>query len=299
MRTASAVALLAAALALAGCGGNEEATPTAEPSPTSTYTAPVVPPPVIADYLPNLSASLFFPEGATDGPTNASTHVPLVVMVPGGGWLTADPTGLDGLARHLSGAGIAAMPVRIRGARDGVTYPVPVEDILCAAAYGVATATDRGLDVGPVVLLGHSSGAHLSSLAVLATDAYTDGVAETCPWAPVTPDALIGLSGPYDVTMLAEVAELLFKSLPDEDPATWEAGNPLNLAGLRPDVPVLLVHGAADEVVPQVFTANFAAALEAGGHDVTVEVLDGLNHGDVLLPQNSGDIIADWVEALP
>lgn len=296
MRTASAVALLAAAtITLAGCAGTEEATPTAEPSPTSTYTAPVVPPPIVPDYLPNLGGSLFLPEGANEAPT----QVPLVVMIPGGGWLTADPTGLDGLARHLSGAGIAAMPVRIRAARDGVTYPVPVEDILCAVAYGVATASDRGVDVGTVVLLGHSSGAHLSSLAVLATDAYTAGVAETCPWAPVTPDALIGLSGPYDVTMLAEVAELLFKSLPDEDPATWEGGNPLNRAGLRPDVPVLLVHGAVDEVVPQVFTDDFAAALAAGGHDVTVKILDGLNHGDVLLPQNSGDIIADWVEALP
>lgn len=273
----------ALALALAACAGDDDG---AAPSPP--YTGPVVPDPLVADYLPDLTASLHLPEGATDAA--------LVVMVPGGSWLTADPSGLEGLARHLAAAGIAALPVEIRAARDGVVHPVPVQDVLCAAAYGVATATDRGLDAGPVVVLGHSSGAHLAALAALAPGEWGRG---DCPYEPVAPDALVGLAGPYDIAGVPDIAEPLLGVGLDEDPDLWAAANPLTWAAARPEVPVLLLHGESDEMVPLGFTEDFATALRDGGHDVTVEVLDGVDHAGAYAPQVSGDIVAEWVEALP
>ncbi len=215
-------------------------------------------------------------------------------MIPGGSWYTADPTSLDGLARHLAANGIAAMPAKIRAGANGILHPVPVQDILCATAYGVAAAEEQGLAVEEVVLLGHSSGAHLASLAVLTPEAWADG-ADDCPWEPVTPDALIGLAGPYDISLIPDVAALLLGSRPQDDPAAWEAANPLRLAGARPEVPVLLLHGTFDQVVPELFTEGFAAALEAGGHDVTVEILDEVTHSGVLDPGVSGEIITAWV----
>ena len=53
------------------------------------------------------------------------------------------------------------------------------------------------------------------------------------------------------------------------------------LAAQRPDVPVLLLHGDADEVVPTPFSTDFAAALSAGGHPVTLSILPGEDHGEV------------------
>ena len=50
----------------------------------------------------------------------------------------------------------------------------------------------------------------------------------------------------------------------DADDATWDAANPVLLADQRPDVPVLLLHGDADELVPTQFSTDFAAALQAG-----------------------------------
>ena len=46
-------------------------------------------------------------------------------------------------------------------------------------------------------------------------------------------------------------------------------------------MPVLLLHGDADELVPAQFSSDFAAALQAGGHHVTLSILPGVNHGEV------------------
>ena len=84
--------------------------------------------------------------GRLPAPARAqSTSAPVVVMIPGGGWRGADPTGLEPLAAALAAQGVVAMPVAIRAAGDGVVYPAPVEDVLCALADGAATAPAAGI----------------------------------------------------------------------------------------------------------------------------------------------------------
>lgn len=277
----SAVLLLLAA-ALSGCG-SDPATPRSAPTaPTTTGTAE----PVTVSYAPGLTEDLYLPD---DG-----GHVPLVVMVPGGGWTTADPSGFAGLAASLAEAGVIAAPTHIRAAEDGVTYPVPVEDILCAVATATAEASDRGFTPDPVAVLGHSSGAHLASLAVLAVDDYSP----RCQDPVVEPDALVGLAGPYDISKIAQYSTALFGVGPDEDPAAWEAANPVHRADLRPGVPVLLLHGDADQTVPVSFTTDFAEALEGAEHPTSVSILPGEDHFTIFAPAVSGDAIAQWVSSL-
>lgn len=59
------------------------------------------------------------------------------------------------------------------------------------------------------------------------------------------------------------------------DPQDWMPGKPGARADLRPEVPVLLLHGTADPVVPVSFTEQFAAALDGGGHELTTQYLEG------------------------
>lgn len=243
--------------------------------------------PVTHEYLPGLEAHTHLPVDVDSAP--------VVVMVPGGGWVSADPTGLAGLADALAGSGIVAVRVRIRAGEDGVTYPVPVQDVLCALADGAATARAEGIEPTSLVLLGHSSGAHLSAVATLAPDS----VEPECGDPLVAADALVGLAGPYDIRDFAGSVEVLFGTTPEEDPATWDAADPLLLAARRPEVPVLLLHGEADGVVPVQATRAFASALEAGGHDTTVEVLPGVDHQDVYTADVAGPRVTDWVQALP
>jgi predicted esterase len=85
---------------------------------------------------------------------------------------------------------------------------------------------------------------------------------------------------------------------PEADPALWESGNPVLRAGQRPEVPVLLIHGDADDLVPTSFTTEFAQALEQGGHFVTVEIVTGADHHEIYSAGASGALIADWTEEL-
>lgn len=275
-RVGSAAALILTSAALsAACGGSSGPDQPAAPPPDATVA-----------YSPDLSADLYLP--ARTG------RAPVVVLVPGGSWQTADPTGLAGLAAELSTRGVVAATAHIRAASDDVTYPVPVEDVLCAVAGVVTEARSAGFKPGRVVVLGHSSGAHLAALAVLAVDDYDP----TCDAAVVEPDALIGLSGPYDVSRMPDVASALLGSDPDDDAATWQAANPVERAGLRPEVPVLLMHGEDDDVLPVDFTQQFADALEAAGHPTTVRLVPGVDHLGIFAADVAADPIVTWLQQL-
>jgi alpha-beta hydrolase superfamily lysophospholipase len=66
----------------------------------------------------------------------------------------------------------------------GIAPKMPVADIVCAVDFATDRAARAGIRVGPVVILGHSSGAHLAALAALAT-AHFRGA---CPYAPARID---------------------------------------------------------------------------------------------------------------
>ena len=67
---------------------------------------------------------------------------------------------------------------------------------------GRAGGTPARARPDPVAVLGHSSGAHLAALAVLAAP-----VLSRPSRAPLGhPDALVGISGPYDISQIPEMA---------------------------------------------------------------------------------------------
>jgi acetyl esterase/lipase len=275
---AAALLLIAAA---AACGGG-----TTPASPAATGASTSARPSMSVEYSPGLTEDIYMPQH--------KGRVPLVVMVPGGGWTTADPAGLAGLAASLATAGIAAAPTHIRAAVDGVRYPVPVDDVLCAVAAAVSETRSHGFTPDPVAVLGHSSGAHLAALAVLAVEDYSP----TCTSPMVKPNALIGLSGPYDISQVPDLATALLGTAPSGDPARWRAANPVDRANLRPDVPVLLMHGEADDMVSVGYTTHFAQALKDAGHPTTVQIVPGADHQSIYTAAVSSEPVAQWLLTL-
>lgn len=213
-RAVVALALLPALLA--ACASSTDDADSGTATPSHEYSGG----PVSHEYRPGLPAFPHVPQGVTSAP--------VVVMIPGGGWQTADPDGLEPLAAALASRGVVAMPVVIRAGADGAVYPAPVEDVVCALADGVATAREAGIRPTRIVLLGHSSGAHLSALATLDARDHTP----SCEDPVVAPDALVGLAGPYDIRNFSDAAENLFAD--DATETTWDAANPMLLAGQRP-----------------------------------------------------------------
>jgi acetyl esterase/lipase len=233
------------------------------------------------DYRPGVAADVYLPDKANPTAT--------VVLVPGGGWQSADRTGLAPLAETLARAGFAVVNTTYRAADSGAVFPVPVQDIKCAIGFAADRVESAGRTPGPLVVVGHSSGAHLAALAALSPEPQEQG----CPYKQTPVDGLVGLSGPYDISALVAVAAPLFGDGPLD---RWRRGNPLTWASERPEVPVLLVHGGSDELVPVSFTQNFASALQTGGHEVQVKIVPGAGHGDVYRAKIAAPLILTWIQ---
>lgn len=296
---AARLILVSAALALTGCGGGAQGdyVPEVESTVTTSTTANTTAPSTTTvaagttETSPHLESErvvdTFWPP--TPAPSGG-IGPPLIVLVPGGGWATADPTGLIPLAATLAEEGALVATVTHRAAEQGVHFPGQPEDVACAVADAAAVARAAGFQPGEIVVFGHSSGAHLASLVALLPDEFSAG----CEIPPIAPDRFVGFSGPYDVVRAQGFATDLFgPSMPD--PATWSPGNPMDHAGNRPDVPVLLVHGGSDTTVPVQFTEWFADALEAGGHEITALYPEAADHHSIYSAEVAAPIIAGWL----
>ena len=214
---------------------------------------------------------------------------PLVVLVPGGGWESADPAGLIPLVEALRASGVRAEAITYRAAGDDAYFPTPAEDIACAVAELAAAVPGA-----EVVLVGHSSGAHLAALVALRPDTF----GSDCAAPMVAPMWFVGLAGPYDVGRAQGPAAPLFGAEPP-DAAGWAEANPMEFVDRRPGLPVLLIHGAADATVPLFFTEQFAAALADAGHPVAEVYPDGVDHHAVYSAEVAAPIIIDWLGIAP
>jgi acetyl esterase/lipase len=131
-------------------------------------------------YLPGVAADVHLP------PSRAG-RTAVVVLIPGGGWRTADRRGFGPFAETLASHGMVAMNATYRAADSGARFPVPVGDVVCAVDFAADRARRAGFSPGPVIVLGHSSGSHLAALAALAGAHFrTD-----CPYPPVRVDGLL------------------------------------------------------------------------------------------------------------
>jgi acetyl esterase/lipase len=100
-----------------------------------------------------------------------TTDFPVVFLVHGGGWARGNQSRLGYLARTLAreGLGVVAITHRLTdGTPQQVRHPGHIEDVARAFAWTYNHMADYGGNIGKIVLMGHSSGAHLISL--LATD---------------------------------------------------------------------------------------------------------------------------------
>jgi acetyl esterase/lipase len=275
-------AVLLGALALAACTDTTSGTTAADTAGATALPEHLT---TTEEYLPGLAADVYQPPGRSTAP--------LVVVVPGGGWESADRSGLGPLADALADAGLMAVTITYRTGTDEARFPVPVQDIACAVSFASTLAMEQEINARPLVLIGHSAGAHLAAVVALAP-ALVRG---DCPYPAASPDALIGLAGPYDLPAFGNVAWPLLGVTEEEDPDRWEEASALTYAAAKPELPVLLAHGDADELVPLEFSIEFADALEATGHTVRMEILPGAHHAD-LYDSQIASLIVQWIDSL-
>jgi|GEM_PF-770334 len=249
--------------------------------------AGICPAPVIDDTVEAGVVQMYLPASPS---TSDSQGPPLIVLIPGGGWETADPTGLISLAESLADKGAIVATTTYRASSNGVFFPETVQDVACTIAEAAVASVDAGFEYGKVVVVGHSAGAHLAGLVTLRPGEFVS----TCTVPAVAIDRFVGLAGPYDVTEAQDAAASLFGPQ-NPNPADWSPGNPIVHAANEPHVDILLVHGTADQTVPIQFTESFAAALENGSHNVTTSYPESVDHNSLYSSEVASPLIADWL----
>ena len=208
---------------------------------------------------PDQVANLHLPEGG--GP------FPCVMLIHGGFWRNGwDRTLMTPLAHDLARAGGRCVERRVPAGRTGRRRLAgdAARCRRCARPSGRRSE----IDTKRVVTVGHSAGGHLALW--LAAGGRLDG---TTP--KVDPCAAVGQAAVCDLVAgsrngLSDGAvDGLLGGSPDEVPERYAVASP---AGLVFDVPVVLVHGVDDTIVP---LSQSEALLEAAAGGVELVRVPG------------------------
>lgn len=175
---------------------------------------------------------------------DTATPASLVVYIHGGGWRFGDrrypPEALrpNQLFDAMLESVLAVATVDYRHALEA-RFPAQLHDVKPGARYLRTYANELGIDVSRIGVMGESAGGHLAALVGLTADrADLDGNLDEQSMADASPITHVTSSAP----------------------------------------PFLLVHGAADWLVPYEQSEALAAALRSAGARADLVPVDGAEH---------------------
>lgn len=246
--------------------------------PTEVLTRTAEPPDAVVRYADHDCGliDVFLPHRSSATGRPAEPHR-LVVALHGGFWREEwDRTHLRPMANALVDRGLAvALPEYRRGP---AAWPRTREDVTAAleALPGLVEAVAPGLadTASPYVLTGHSAGGHLALWG--GPRAGPERVRRIVALAPVADLTAAARTGMGD----AAAVEFMGGS-PDELPDAYVEADPIRLLPGR--VPVVIVQGADDTVVPVGANRSVASALVEAG-SVTYVELAGVEHFGLIDP---------------
>lgn len=221
-------------------------------------------------------------------PAGPGPH-PVVVLVHGGCWQAEyDLKHVTPVAAALTRAGVATWTVEYRRLGDeGGGWPGTFLDVARATDHVRELAARFPLDTTRVVTAGHSAGGHLALWL-----AARPGLPEESPVSTPSPLRVRGVVALAPITDLraygagtgscnASVTPLL-GGTPAQVEQRYALASPVERLPLG--VPLRLVHGAADPIVPVAGARAFETRARAAGDDVRLEVVEGAGHFDVIAP---------------
>lgn len=214
-----------------------------------------------------LALDLYVPESAQ--------KPPLVVWVHGGAWRAGSRAKPPAL--YLVDRGFAVASISYRFSQEAI-FPAQIEDCKDAIRWLRLNAAKYGYDATRIGVWGASAGGHL--VALLGTSG--NGADKV--------QAVVDFFGPSDLTQMSKFPSKMDHDAPDS-PESRLIGGPIQqnkekaaLASplrfvTKDDPPFLVVHGAADPLVPPNQSELLEAALKKAGVPVEYIVLKGAGHG--------------------
>ena len=220
---------------------------------------------------------------------------PVVVFFHGGWWKSEYDLGYAGrLCAALKSEGIACWSVEYR--RVGATgggWPGTFQDAAAGFDFVATLAKRFPLDVNRVLSMGHSAGGHLA-FWVAGRHHIPSSSELHLPRPQVPLRGAISLAGAVDLHLTIDLSGYftfahdkhevynLMGGKPKELPERYKSGNPGDL--LPFSIPQVLIQGALDDQIPADLPRRWARMSEALGSKVEVNILDNLDHFDVVDP---------------
>ena len=219
-------------------------------------------------------------------PAGAGPH-PVVVLIHGGCWRSEYGIAHTGaLATAVSDEGFAVWAIEYRRVGSpGGGWPGTFLDVGAAVDHLRVLAARHPLDLSRVVVAGHSAGGHLA-LWCASRGLLPAGAAIAAP-NPLVPRGVVSIGGITDLAAYASpegcgsaVVPLMGGSAGEVEERYAQA-SPVMLV---PRLPVQLIVGGADTVVPRAQADAFVAA---AGSVATLRVVDGAGHFDLIAPDGN------------
>jgi acetyl esterase/lipase len=229
-----------------------------------------------AEYARKLKMDLLIPEGP--GP-----H-PLVLYLPGGGFVSARRMIAGKQRRYVADAGFVVASIDYRTTTAGATYREGLMDVATALRFLRDHAAEYGIDPTRVAVWGESAGGYMTSMAATEPDNKLTAAVD-----------FFGASNLDEISQGFDAKTVAAMSGPDSAIAAYVLGPGRSLAD-HPDEarqadpasrvtaqtpPFLIVHGDDDRLIPPAQTARLHQALLAAGVSSTRYVVKGGGHGDL------------------
>lgn len=230
-------------------------------------------------FLPNNrpeKADLYLPALQSE-----SAAVPALLIIHGGGWVAGrkDSPREVGLATALTEHGFAAMSINYKlGTPDGSVrcWPQNLHD--CKTAIRWLRFHSKRLHIDPenIGVIGLSSGGHLACLTGFTQS--QDGLEPDGPYEDEFSDVkcVVNFYGPIDSSKHEDIG-ILGKTR-QEAPWMYRQFSPLSHLD-KNDPPVLIFHGAEDNVVAVQHAKILSEALTRFGIKHDLEIIAGAGHG--------------------
>lgn len=212
----------------------------------------------IVEFSPGLFLDVARPDGAA--------RLPAIIWLHGGAWRLGDhtmhPDRWDDFASSF-------VMVSVDYTLSGVApFPRNLRDVQAAVRWVRTQADDLGVASDSIGLWGSSAGGHLAALTAL-TDA--DGCI----------GAVVDGYGPADLTAADQdnpPTVALLGGRPGDKPESARAASPALLDASQAP-PFLILHGAADDLVPPSQSIALYDSLARAGRDATLYLIEDFGHG--------------------
>jgi acetyl esterase/lipase len=225
--------------------------------------------------------------------------LPLVVFVPGGGFMVAPKAAGGRSRRYVAQAGYAVASIEYRTVRHEATYVDGVADVKASIRFLRANAARFGIDPMRVALWGESAGGYLAAMAAVSAGDPRFDQGDLLGESSLV-QAVVDKFGGSDLSQIAagfdeatvaanrgaHTAFARYVFGPEgrldfvDDPSALADADPASQA--RSTVPPFLIfHGTNDRIISPVQTAHLHRALRAAGAASERYLLEDAGHGDL------------------